>query len=65
MVSGNVDWMFDDNFYIKNGKWQYSKNADKNLIKQFVLFFKQLKNNSKIIKSVYKFVNMVYNIIIN
>lgn len=43
MVSGNVDWMFDDNFYIKNGKWQCSKNADKNLIKQFVLFFKQLK----------------------
>ena len=41
MITKNIDWLYDDNFYMKKGKWSYKKNADKNLIKQFKLFFKQ------------------------
>lgn len=43
MITQNIDWIFDNNFYIKNGKWTYNKNANKIHVKQFKRFFKQEK----------------------
>jgi hypothetical protein len=41
MIGKNIDWMFDKNFFIKDGKWTHNNKASKKLIKQFKLFFRQ------------------------
>ena len=51
MITQNIDWIFDNNFYIKNGKWTYNKNANKIHVKQFKRYFKHEKEKKKMLKN--------------